>query len=430
MGGGGKGGKAPRAPDYSSLIQQQANSDRSIAEYLTNANRINQYSPYGSSTFTKSYSDPTKAKQYQDYINYANAEIASGRQQAGGIAKWTAERDRQAKLLSDLETWSQTTSLTPEEQAIFNAEQGNRLSLQNMATGAIGRAGDVMSRDFNPQLMDFMTPQGLQQSRMNLPEYLRSNVNLPTNTLMGLQDVNEQTDQFKQQGDQVRDAIYKQMTQFSGERFGEQEAAERSRLASMGLQEGTQAYRNALQEFNRGKDESYQTSMLNAIIGGGQEQSRLVADQLAARASNIGLRQGQFGQNAQIYGMDQGERMNMFNTGSQRYAMDQSERQAQAMNQINLANLAAQQRQQQFGEQAYQRSLPINEIAALLGGGAVNMPTFNQYSQATPFSGPDYLGAAQAGYGAQMGGYNAGQNQKGSLLGAGSTILGGFLGGK
>lgn len=398
----GKSSKAPKTPDYTALAQQQAQSDMEIAQYLTNANRIDQYAPTGSSTYSKSYSDESKAKQYQDYIAYANQEIASGRHNSSGISKWTQERDRQQKLLDGLTTWSQTTSLTPEEQAVFDANQQNRLSLENLAGQAIGRASNVFGTEFNPQLMDFYNAQGLGAD----------NVGLYGNTLEGMQDVMEGSDQFKDQAQKVQDAMYQKFTRYNDERFREQEQAERARLSQMGLQEGTQAYQNALQEFNRSKNEAYQGAQLDAITAGGQEQSRMYRDLLAGRQSNIGLRQGRF------------------NQGMARDAMDLSERQARATSEMNLANLYAQQRQQQFGEQAYMRSLPLNEIAALLSGGGVSMPQFQSYTQATPFSGPDYLGAAQATYGANMGSYNSDQYGKSSLLGAGSSILGSYLGGK
>src|SRR3546814_11938138 len=85
---------------------------------------------------------------------------------------------------------------------------------------------------------------------------------------------------------------------------------------------------------------------------------------------------------------------------------------------------------QEFGEQSYQRSLPINEIGALLGGGGVQMPQFANFSQSTPFNAPDLLGASQASYNAQLGGYNSQQAQKGGLLGAGAQLGGSFLGRK
>lgn len=374
--GGGKKSKAPKAPDYSALAQQQGEQDRQTAQYLTEANRVNQFSPYGQVQWSR---DNTAAQRAYDekmaqLTAQHNAAKASGDR---GVEKSTydAIHKMRAQGLDSVNAgWTQTTSLTPEEQAIFSADQANRLSMQGLAGRAIGSAGQVLGSQWNPQLSAFA---GTPQNRLN-----------------SMSDLQEGSEAFKAQNEQVRDAMYQQLTRFNDERFGEEEARERSRLQQLGLQEGTQAYQNALQEFRRGKDEAYSGAQLQSILAGGQEQSRLFADQLSARQSNIGLRQGQYGQD------------------------------------MGIAQLLANQRQQQFGEQAYQRSLPLNEIAALLGTGGVQMPQFPGYSQATPFQGADLLGAAQAGYGAKMGAYNSGQQQKGSLLGAGASLAGGFLGGK
>lgn len=50
MGGGGKGGgSSPKTPDYSALAVQQGQINKDTAQYLTEANRVNQYDPYGNS---------------------------------------------------------------------------------------------------------------------------------------------------------------------------------------------------------------------------------------------------------------------------------------------------------------------------------------------------------------------------------------------
>ena len=362
--GGGKKSKAPAPPDYAAAATAQGAADLKTAQYTTALDRPAQTAPTGSVGWTFTGKDINNPKPGD---------------------------------------WRQSTSLTPTEQKIFNAEQANRLGMEGLAKTAIGTAGSTLSKKWNPSLMDFQPAQGLAGS----------NIGVPSNTLSGMQDVNESADQFGEQGQQVRDALYQKMTQFSDERFGKEENAERTRLAQMGLQEGSEAYQNALREFSRSKDESYQTAQLNAILAGGGEQSRMIADQLASRASNIGLRQGQFGQDVSRYGLDQGER------------------QAQATSQLNLANQAAAQRQQQFTEQAYGRSLPINEISALLGSGSgVQMPQFAGFAPSTPFNAPDILGATQAQYNASMAGYNSSQQGKGSMLGAGAGMLGSFMGGK
>lgn len=61
--GGGKGGDAPAAPDYTALAQQQAQMQRDINRETLAANRVNQATPYGSVQYTQSgtdqYGNPT-----------------------------------------------------------------------------------------------------------------------------------------------------------------------------------------------------------------------------------------------------------------------------------------------------------------------------------------------------------------------------------
>lgn len=359
--GGGKGSKAPKAPDYEAAARAQGAADKEAAQYTTALDRPNQYTPEGS-------------------------------------LEWTLRpgADPNNPLPGD---WQLTTSLSPQQQAIYDVQQQNDLSLQNLGSTAIGQAQSILSQPFNPNLTDFMPAQGLAQP----------NVGLPQTTLDQFGLINENPDTYNADAAQ---ALYDKQTMFNNERFAEEEAAQRQRLASMGLQEGSAAYNNAMQEFNRTKNEAYQTAGIDALLGGYQVGTQNLNNQLNARQSNLGLAQGQFGQNVS------------------RYGLDQTERQAQATNQLNLAQQAAQQRQQQLGEQAYQRSLPINEISSLLSGGGVQMPQFASFSNATPYNSPDLLGAQQAAYNAQLGSYNSQQAQKGSLLGAGSMLGGSYLGAK
>jgi hypothetical protein len=66
--------------------------------------------------------------------------------------------------------------------------------------------------------------------------------------------------------------------------------------------------------------------------------------------------------------------------------------------------------QQQFGQAGYIRNEPINTLNAIRSGSQVTNPSYmsNIPQQATT-AGPDMLGAAQMGYNAQMGDFNAKQ---------------------
>lgn len=397
--GGGKRQKAPPAPDYTAAAQAQGAANKQVAQYQTAMDRPTQVSPDGKITWSlRPGADPNNPR-------------------AGD--------------------WIQTTSLSPQQQAIYDAQQKNNLALQGLGSTAIGQAQNVLGQQFNPNLTGFrdINSADMAASTTGLPQYQGQMFEGqgPSNTLDQFQNIAENPNQFNEE---AAKALYERQTQFLGERFGQATDAERARLAGMGLQEGTEAYTRALDQMQRNQNAAYQTAALDATLRGFDVGTQNLNNLLNTRQSNLGLQQGIYNQNQQgfqnqlsAYGANQQERTNQFQSGATRFGLDQSERLAQAQNQLQLAQQAQAQRQQQFSEEAYKRSLPINEISALLSGGGVNMPQFSGFAPAAGFSAPDTLGATQAQYNAQMGAYNAQQQQKGSLLGAGMGLAGSFLGG-
>ena len=386
----GKKSKAPKAPDYVGAAQAQAAGDLQQAKYQTALDRPTQIDPYGQVTW-----------QFRPGADPNNPQPGD---------------------------WTQVTSLTPQQQAIANAEQYNQLHLQNLGSQAIGQASNTLASSFNPWVTDFRDPSWatIGANRVGLPQYNGVGFNAQ-NTLNQFQNIDENVDRYNSE---AAKALYDKQTQFMGEQFGQATDAERSRLASMGLQEGTEAYTRALDQMQRNQNAAYQTAALDATLKGYDVGTQNLNNLLGARQSNIGLQQGIFNQNLQGYGANQQERLNVFQAGAQNWGLDLADRQARADNELAMANQAAAQRNQQFQEAAYKRSLPINEIAALLGGSGVTMPQFSGFAPAAQSNAADILGATQAQYNAQMGAYNAQQQQKGSLLSGGLGLAGGLLGGK
>lgn len=121
-----------------------------------------------------------------------------------------------------------------------------------------------------------------------------------------------------------------------------------------------------------------------------------------------------------------------FQEGSEGYnrAMDQANRQAndaysQAAQQgINVGQTA---RQQGIQEQAYLADRPLNVVNSLRTGNQTQLPQFQQTPNQATTAGPDYLGATNQQYGAQMGAYNAGQAANASQT-AGLFNLAGSVG--
>lgn len=72
-------------------------------------------------------------------------------------------------------------------------------------------------------------------------------------------------------------------------------------------------------------------------------------------------------------------------------------------------NVGQQARQQGIQEHAFFRNEPLNTLNAVRTGAQVTNPQFSNVPQQQTTAGPDLLGAAQAGYNAQLGAYNAEQ---------------------
>lgn len=151
-------------------------------------------------------------------------------------------------------------------------------------------------------------------------------------------------DAFENDRRRVEDALYNRTTRFYDDRFNREEAAVRDRLVNQGLDENSEAFQRQLLDFRRTKDESYADAADRAVLAGGGEQTREMAGLLQALAAQQGARDS---------------------------AMQ---------------------------EQAYFRSLPLNEVNALRTGAQIQAPSFQAYQPATPFQGPQILDATTQGY--------------------------------
>lgn len=78
--------------------------------------------------------------------------------------------------------------------------------------------------------------------------------------------------------------------------------------------------------------------------------------------------------------------------------------------------IGQQARQQALQEQAYLRNEPLNTLNAVRTGAQVTNPQFSNVPQQATTQGADLLGAAQAQYGAALGGYNAQQAGNNALI--------------
>jgi hypothetical protein len=114
-----------------------------------------------------------------------------------------------------------TTTLSPEQQALYNQGTSTQLAAGKVANAQLGQLGD-----------DASSRQALQ------------------------------------------DALYKRSTQYYDQNFGDQEAALRSRLVNSGLAEGSEAYNRGMRNFGQTRDTAYSDAANTAVINAeGQSQT-------------------------------------------------------------------------------------------------------------------------------------------------------------
>jgi hypothetical protein len=165
------------------------------------------------------------------------------------------------------------------------------------------------------------------------------------------------------------------------------------RLKSQGITEGSMAFDKAMERLDRAETDARQQALLGA---------------------------------AQEYG-------NIFNRSAQATNMANALRQAQMGEATNLMGASGAERTRAMQEQAFLRNLPLNELNALLGGGQVQNPQFENYNTAGYVGGPDFAGAANQQYQAalaQSNAQNAGRaGLTSGIFGLAGSMMGGPAGG-
>ena len=153
----GKEAETPEAPDYSALARQQSALSQQAADRQTRTNRPNLYSPMGSETWVN---EQTTARQL-DADAYAAALDAYSKQQKPQTIRnpnWTVDSDEQMYITPEvgnlqapnkedfyrdmpMDNWSRTTSMSPQNQAMYDRTQQMQTQLLDRLMSNLGSGG-------------------------------------------------------------------------------------------------------------------------------------------------------------------------------------------------------------------------------------------------------------------------------------------------
>lgn len=309
---------APQTPSVTETAGAQTGSNIATALAQQQLNSVNQVGPQGSISYTQNGT-------------YSFKDPTTG------------ETYKLPKL-------TQTLALSPSQQKLYDTTTGTQQNLADIAKKQSVSVGNLLSTSFNTD---------------GLPAAAKA---AALQTSLGAND-------FSADRQRVEDALMGRLnTQIDRDR-GSLEAS----LANRGIRLGSQAYSDAMSDFDRGVAENRTSAILNA----GTEQNRL--QQLALNDANFG------------------------NTAR--------------LQQFDLTNSA---RNQALNERLTTRNQALNENIGLATGTQVGQPMFGGTSS-TPLAGTDIAGItannnalAQQLYGQQMGQWNS---TVGGLFGLGSSAL-------
>jgi len=196
-----------------------------IADAEAQYNRINQYTPYGSLTFT----DPSQGQRAS-----ANLE------------------------------------LSPEIQNLFDLQLQSDTNLLGQALNAQGGIADLVKSPLNVQ---------------GLPNLRNEQTRLQGLDLSGLPQLGTDVGAIRNDAEK---AFFDRSSSLLNEQFGQQEDRLRQTLANQGLQAGSEAFGEQFGEFNRRRGDTFENLARDAVIFGGSEASRALQDQLALRGTAFG----------------------------------------------------------------------------------------------------------------------------------------------
>lgn len=404
-------GSAPATPDYAGAAKETAAGNLESAKLAIQANRANQYTPWGNLEWTndRSFDQAGYDAAMQAYNSGASGGHWERRRGPDtspneGMSQATFEKvwvpggpggsgaaPNRDDFFSGGDNWTQKVTLSPEMQALFDQQNRLQQGLFGAQDQALGRVNQVMGQGFDMSGM----PQG--GTALNMSSLPGMGTALDVNSLPGFGDIYDPTRSTNNAAELLMQRINPELDR--------QQESLRAQLANQGIAQGSKAWNDAMAQNQYGRNDAVTQAQLQGIGLGMQQQGLQFGQQTTNQQLAAALQNQQFGQ-------QQGLRMGEAGLQNQQFA--QSE----------------QARQRAMSEAAYLRNLPMNELNALRTGNQVSMPQFPGYAQQATTGGPDMLGAAQGTYNAQLGAANAqnagGAGMMGGLMGLGQLGMMGY----
>ena len=372
------GGKS--SPDYQGAAISQGEANKEVVRDQTFANRPDQYTPWGATTWTPySVTDPSTGQattswsqtqsltpELQDILNKQVA-IQSGRSDVAG-----ALTGRLGNEFTQVMDWSGLNPMGQVPTAQFTLPENTQRGVDYSDLPAIstplqqtGLSSEGMQSVSIPGQQTSINTMGM--NNISSPEQQR------TLNTFGLQSVDDPMQRMdldysgingvgdgSYYRDRAEDAIYNKGAERLNDRFGTQREQAEIKMRNQGLRPGDAAYQAQMQSLGQQETDAFGQLQSDAIMGGMAESNQMFQQDAARRGMYTGERdrQAQFGNQAaqNLYGMQSDLRGQGLSerqaTGN--FANQASQNMFSMQSALRGQNFGEAQTQGQFGNQARQ----------------------------------------------------------------------------
>lgn len=238
---------APPAPDYTAAANATAAGNLAAEKYRTAANRVNQFTPYGSITYSNNKTfDEAAYNAALDAFNKSGGSgggsgggggdlFYGGGDQGGNTAGYVRTGSAPNKADFMIDNWSMNQTLSPEQQKLFDQNTAINMQLGDVAQRGVGYVSSALDKplSFNG-MYNVGTPEQLQQ--------------------------------------QASDAAYQASTRYLDPQFQQQQSDLESQLANQGITRGSEAWNREManeamkkeQAYGQARNQAYQQGMAGA----------------------------------------------------------------------------------------------------------------------------------------------------------------------
>lgn len=263
---GKSAGSPPAAPDPTTVANAQGAANVAAVDESAKVNRIDQVSPFGSLNYSTSTGQPTfnqsgfdQANQaYQTALQQYNSVLANpgagGVDPISGLPNPTASpgaapvAPNQADFFSPTQQVTATTSLSPQEQQIFDQQ----MALANQLTGAAQNVGNQVTAQSQQ-------PFNLAANETPLPS---------AGDLAGnLQD--------------VQNSVYARNTQYLDPQYAQMQHDLNNSLTNQGIPQGSEAWTRAQGDLQRQQQAAYSDARDAAVQAGTSAQAQELSSGIA-----------------------------------------------------------------------------------------------------------------------------------------------------